>query len=209
MAEKLPKFKTPLEWQIDRRHRIQRFLFTLYNFLAEHSEFPNENDDVWYPMVRMVDAAFSLWRSAFLTNVQRERKTIYAHTKEFIQKVLEQNSITFADDYRMCELTVGYYNANARYRLERMYGFNEDLLQVETIKRIDQLRKVDVEKIKQSDLWDKYYSALYDCFEEFKINWRKNIRPQDGDPTKPRRRRRQPTRDGGSTEPQPHRRSRR
>jgi hypothetical protein len=110
MAEELPSFDSELEWQIDRRARIQRLLFELYKFLDRYSEIPNEPFELQVQLAWMVDAGFSLWRSAFLTDVPRDRQTIYEHTKEFIRKVLEFNAITFADDFRMRGLAVGYYN---------------------------------------------------------------------------------------------------
>jgi hypothetical protein len=120
----------------------------------------------------MVDVAFSLWRSAFLTNVARDRTKIYLHMKEFLQKVVETNAITFADDYKLCELTVGYYNNNARYRIERMYEHNAVLLTIPEVQKVADLRKAkDLAAEKQSVLWDTYYSALMACFRHFKRNW--------------------------------------
>lgn len=177
MADRLPKYPTQLEWQIDRRARVQRLLFELFAFLQEHKEFPLENDNIWYPMTRMVNAAFSLWRSAFLTDVKRERQRIYEHTIEFIERVLKTNTITFADDHRLCELSVGYYNSNARYRIERMYKYNEDLLQLESIQKIHALKDANVESLPQDQMWDDLFLALADCFGEFQKHWRKNMRP--------------------------------
>ena|ERR1700733_2341009 len=137
MAAKLLSLSDPLEWAIDRRAHIQRFLLELHRFLKRYSEFPEAENEVWLQMLRMVDIAFSLWRSAFLSDVKRERSLVFAHTKEFVQKVLEHNAISFADDHRMCELTVGYYNSNARYRLERMYGGDPQLLQLSEVAAIE------------------------------------------------------------------------
>ena len=119
-----------LAWQIDARGRIQSLLLQLYEFLERYSEFPHERSrsGYWMQMCWLVDASFSLWRSAFLTDTPRDRATIYDHMKEFIKKFLEQNAITFADDHRMRSLAIGYYNANARYRIQRLYGSNPSLL---------------------------------------------------------------------------------
>jgi hypothetical protein len=155
-------------------------MLEMYNFLGEHEEFPREEDDQWYPMGRMIATAFSLWRSAFLTNVSRSRPQIYAQTKEFVCKVLEQNAITFADDYRMDELTVDYYNSNARYRLERMYEKDETpeyFKQLESLRKIYDLRNDDVERMNQRELWECYYKALRDSFDAYEQNWNKKIRP--------------------------------
>ena len=37
-----------------------------------------------------IDAAFSLWRSAFLTDAVRDRRVVYEHMKDFIQRLLEE-----------------------------------------------------------------------------------------------------------------------
>jgi hypothetical protein len=204
----LPKFKTPLEWSIDRRARVQKVLFELYSFLDEYPEFPRESDDQWKPIVRMVDIGFSLWRSAFLNQVKRERQGIFNHTKEFLQKILEQNTISFADDFRLCELTIGYYNSNARYRLERMYMFNEDLVQIPAVKRIYDLRKIDVEKLNQNDLWDDFYLALVACLDFFNKNWSKNVRPRRNTAPNSKRRKVTPKSTGVGSKRRPLQRAR-
>jgi hypothetical protein len=186
----LQKFKNQLEWQIDRRAKIQGLLFEMHAFLERHAEFPNDetDPDYWHAMKRMVAIAFSLWRSAFLTNGSGDRKKIYKNTKDFIYKVLTHNAITFADDHSLSELTISYYNNNARYRLERMFLHNEDLLQIPSLQRIDYLRqegKVDLEKMKPDELWDDLYQALIDCFDRFEEDWRAKARPARRLPVKP------------------------
>jgi hypothetical protein len=177
MATQLPKFESELEWQIDRRARIQKLLFDLHQFLDRYSEFPDEADDRWWAqMAWMVDASFSLWRSAFLTDTPRHRKIIYEHMKEFIKKLLEHNSITFADDHRMRALAIGYYNANARYRIERLFKFFPLLLECESVQEVAKLRG-DLAKRDQGELWDIYYLARADSFECFQSNWNKVMRP--------------------------------
>jgi hypothetical protein len=186
MADK----KSGLEWQIDARSRIQRLMFDLYAFLDRYSEFPNENSELrideqelcWTNMAWMVDAAFSLWRSAFLTDAVRDRRVVYEHMKDFMKRLLEVNTITFADDHRMRALSVGYYNANARYRLERLYSNNPVLLEKHSIQALDQLKKekVDLAKQDQSKLWDVYFEALLDTFNWFHKDWKTHMRPSRG-----------------------------
>jgi hypothetical protein len=84
MAKKLPTFDSQLEWQIDRRARIQKLLFDLYSFLERHSEFPDEPNEQWHQMAWMVDSSFSLWRSVFLTDTPHDRRLIYENMKDFI-----------------------------------------------------------------------------------------------------------------------------
>jgi hypothetical protein len=185
----MAKPNSELEWQIDARARIQRLMFDLYVFLDRYSEFPNEDSErhddpelCWTNMAWMVDAAFSLWRSAFLTDAVRDRRVVYEHMKDFMKRLLEVNTITFADDHKMRSLSVGYYNANARYRLERLYLNNTVLLDKQSVRRLDSLKKdkVDLAKKDQSELWDIYYDALLDIFEWFHHDWKTHMRPSRG-----------------------------
>jgi hypothetical protein len=174
--------QTPLhiiEWQIKARARIQTLLFQLLDFLIKHEEFHRAGDEQWYPMMRMVHSGFSLWRSAFLTEAQRNRRKIYSDTVEFLSKIFNQNTITFSDDYRLREITIGYYNADAKYRLERQFDFgSEELKKLPSVKKIWDLRRDrSAEGADQTVLWDYYFEALSDSFKEFKRDWDENVRP--------------------------------
>jgi hypothetical protein len=178
ISEPLPVLENRHEWQIDRRYRIQNFVYLLYKFLDDHSEFHSDGDDEWHQMLRMADIAFSLWRSAFLTDVASNRKFIYEHTKKFLQKVVETNAITFADDYLLSEMTVSYYNNNARYRIERMYEWNSALLKMPAVQAVASLRKENnLATHNQMQLWDKYFLALVECYIVFKSHWDEHVRP--------------------------------
>lgn len=167
--DQLPEFKNKVEWQIDRRYRIQQLLFELHQFLKANKDLETSHDDHWHAIGRLVAAAFSLWRSAFLTSVKRKRKDIYKHMVEFVDKVVTHNSITFADDHRMCELTVDYYNSNARYRLERM--MKGPYLRLAPLQTIEAISEFDVGELDQQQLWDLYFRATYESFGVFKTRW--------------------------------------
>jgi hypothetical protein len=180
MMSELKNFPTKRQWQVDRRKLIQCLLFDVHSFLEKHPEFWQTADDNWHTMNSIVAIAFSLWQSAFQTDVSGEREEIQNQIKEFIEKVLKHYAITFPDDHGMSEFTVVYYNNNARYRLERMYLRNESLAQLPSFQKIDALRREgvgDMEKLDQQDLWDDLFRALRDCFEQFKAKWEKEMRP--------------------------------
>ncbi len=170
-----------LEWQINARFRIQKLLHRMHILHSRNTEIPRhykrtlteEEKDEWYPINRMIGAAFSLWRSAFLTQASNDRKQIYEHTNEFISKVIAQNSIAFPDDYKMCELTVVYYNTNARYRLERLMDKNSSLVaKYESVRKIDELKHSDQsEHLSPKDLWEILYWALEDCFNDYETTY--------------------------------------
>jgi len=181
--DELPQFnKDILRWQIDRRWRVQRIMLRLYRFLQEYNELPKEHNDQWYPIVRMVGISFSLWRAAFLTDTKGTKAVMYDNMVNYLDKVLKHNSIGFADDYNMSDHTAGYYTANARYRLERMYKFNPELLQVPSVAEINKLLVEGREEMAQDRLWDMCYLALRDCLAEYIANWNAHVRP----PPKPK-----------------------
>ncbi len=160
------------DWQIDRRYRIHELMNELLKLIEKDHDLPERRgekaDDQWFRMQRMVDTAFSLWRSAFLTTVTNERVMVFKHMKEFLKKVVEQNAITFADDVRLCELTVKYYNANARYRLERSLGHNQALLQKEHSQVFTTMNSnQDMSTIAQHKLWDHYFNVLVECYDDY------------------------------------------
>jgi hypothetical protein len=181
----LPKFEDIVAWQIDRRWRISRIMHELHTFLKNEESLHRERNDEWYPVVRMVGIAFSLWRAAFLTHTQGTKKVIYANMVEYLDKVIKHNSIAFADDYKMSDQAAPYYTGNARYRLERMYKYNEKLLQIPSVAAINQLLVDSREEMPQDELWDMCYVALRDCFAAYLDNWFKHVRPRSASKDKP------------------------
>jgi hypothetical protein len=177
--EVLPEFpRNIVAWQIDRRWRIQRIMHALHTFLAAEETLHREHNDAWYPVVRMVGISFSLWRAAFLTHATGSKKTTYKNMVEYLDKVVRHNSIAFTDDYNMSDHAAPYYTANARYRLERMYKFNEDLLQISSVAAIHQLLVTNEEEMSQDKLWDLCYAALRDCYLAYMDMWSREYRPQ-------------------------------
>jgi hypothetical protein len=152
-------------------------MYRIYAFLERHREFPHEPNVYWSQMAWFVDASFSLWRSAFLTDTSRDRTIVYEHTKEFVKKLLEHNAITFADDHRMRSLSVGYYNANVRYRLQRFFVNCPEVLEMPSCKDVAALDGKDLAREDQSMLWGLYHEALKDCFELFVETWNSKMRP--------------------------------
>jgi hypothetical protein len=176
--EKLPRFKNNIvAWQVDRRFRIQCIMHELHRFLAAQESLHSDHNDAWYPMVRMVGIAFSLWRAAFLTHTTGKKKAAYKNMVEYLDKVIKQNTIAFIDDYNMSDHAAPYYTGNARYRLERMYRFNPDLLQIKSVAAIDKLLQDDREEMPQDVLWDMCYLALKDCYLAYMQTWHTRFRP--------------------------------
>jgi hypothetical protein len=113
------KFAQNIEWQIPRRAKIQDIMLRQFN-LFQHPSFSAENAEHYYPMMRMVQATFSLWRSLFLTKGDNNRESICKDAQQMLATLLESNAYSFQNDLRDKTFTAAYYNTNARYRIERL-----------------------------------------------------------------------------------------
>src|SRR6202035_4445092 len=97
----------------------------------------------------------------------------YDKSKEFLKRILTHNAIGFSEDFANRDYTVGYYIANARYRIERMRKYDRTLNNIESVKDVIQISLDDnTHRRKQEDIWDICYRALYTCFEHFKRKFR-------------------------------------
>ncbi len=113
-----PKPKPDLEhlaWAIDQRAEVQRTLLALYSFVRENS--PSWINDNGYVLNYLIGAAFSLWRAVFLADTFRDIYTIHKSQENFLEKLITDNAIAFADDKANRDWTVGYYLENAKLRL--------------------------------------------------------------------------------------------
>jgi hypothetical protein len=115
-----PKSEKPneehLAWAIDQRAEVQHTLLGLYG-LVRHRPPPSLDDDTRYLLDLLIGAAFSLWRAVFLAETVRDVVKIHRSQEAFLQKVITDNAITFADDRDNRHWTVEYYLENAKFRL--------------------------------------------------------------------------------------------
>jgi hypothetical protein len=110
-----------LEWAVPARGRVQTTMLELHK-LGGHNpikQFGNGSLAAIYNL--LVGASFSLWRASFLADVPEDpefvRETSLAHAAKFLNKVLTDNTFTFAHDQVTNAWTFGYYLNNARFRL--------------------------------------------------------------------------------------------
>jgi hypothetical protein len=109
------------------------------------------------------------WRAAFLTNVGNNPEITFSKSKEFLKRILTHNAIGFSDDFTNRDYTVGYYIANARYRIERMTKYNSSLGDIDSVKAVINIGNDDnTVKRSQEVIWDMCYDALCACFGDFK-----------------------------------------
>src|SRR5712672_2585573 len=86
-----------IEFIIRARADIQNTLFALYRFLRDAPEILNHprHQEAFQ---LLVGAAFSLWRAIFLTEADRDWKSIRSSVLQFLDKVVTDNAITYHDD---------------------------------------------------------------------------------------------------------------
>lgn len=107
-----------LAWLIRGRFKIQKQLRRIL-FLMEEYKIPYHNDDYSQSVSSLLHAAaFSLWRSVFLTHLPQERKENLIKAEKYIKKTLETNMITYTDDSNLQGWAFAYYQNNAYLRLQ-------------------------------------------------------------------------------------------
>ena len=112
--------KVEYEWLIDSRAALQRLLVEILFFLQDNPQLEETGNRNRSTVSLFVGAGYSLWRAAFLVDATREDTTITSSAQDLLAKVVAENTITFQDDRRMRNWTVGYYLNNARHRIDRI-----------------------------------------------------------------------------------------
>lgn len=112
--------KSELEWLIGSRADLQRLLVDILFFLKENPKLEAFGNEHRSTVSLFVGAGFSLWRAAFLVDADRSGDSITSDAQDLLAKLIAENTISFQDDRRMRNWTVGYYLNNARHRIARI-----------------------------------------------------------------------------------------
>jgi len=105
-----------LAWAIKSRRRIQSATLQLYELMLSQSATTEQRKQ----MLELAAVAFSLWRAAFLADRKAGTEARTVHAREFVLKMLTDNSIAFAQDRAGRNWTFSYYIDNAYHRLEKL-----------------------------------------------------------------------------------------
>jgi len=133
----------------------------------QHSLFVPGNVEHYYPMMRIVQATFSLWRSLFLTAADFEPDVICKDAQNMLETVLESNAYTFPNDLRDKTFTASYYNTNARYRIERLCR-DDSFAKLPSVINLRRVQVDDCEMERdQMTMWQLCFEALRDCLGQF------------------------------------------
>jgi hypothetical protein len=112
-----PEKLSHLKWAIDKRYQNQRCSLQLLTLLTIHErqwktkKFARAAQD-------LISVAFSLWRAAFLADKTGKRERVFDEGKEFLEKIIEDNTISYPQDKKSKEWTFNYYTRNAREALQ-------------------------------------------------------------------------------------------
>jgi hypothetical protein len=108
-----------LQWAIESRARNQRCAVRLLGLFMEYEE--QWNTKHWARAAQeLLSVSFSLWRAAFLADKTAKRAAVFSHGTDFLEKIIEDNAISYMQDRKCNEWTFNYYTRNARTALETL-----------------------------------------------------------------------------------------
>jgi hypothetical protein len=96
------------EWAVSNRAANQLASIKLLDLMRKH---PEEVKSATHGAnaQRLVAVAFSLWRAVFLADKAGVRKVVIAQAQQFLEKLITDNAIAFAQDRASREWTFNYY----------------------------------------------------------------------------------------------------
>jgi hypothetical protein len=111
-----------LKWAIQSRAKNQDCslrllaLFEKYEDKWKTRKFSRAAQD-------LIAVSFSLWRATFLADKTSKRAVVFDHGRAFLEKIIEDNSISYPQDKYSREWTFNYYTRNARSSLQQLANF--------------------------------------------------------------------------------------
>lgn len=115
-----------LQWVIASRQKNQACSLRILKLLTDYKKQWNTKGLSYFSQ-ELISISFSLWRAAFLANKIGKRSIVFAHGVKFLNKVIEDNSIAYAQDKDSNEWTFNYYTKNARHSFEYLYKIQEKI----------------------------------------------------------------------------------
>jgi hypothetical protein len=116
-----------LQWAIKSRADNQRSAVRLLHLFWEY-------EGQWKTLrwsraaQDLLSVSFSLWRAAFLADKTGQRVEVFSDATIFLEKIIEDNAISYLNDRNCKEWTFNYYTRNARAALENLHKFWPDQL---------------------------------------------------------------------------------
>jgi hypothetical protein len=112
-----PKDKlSHLCWVVKSRAENQVCAIKLFRLLTTYGDAIKQGEYELFAQ-SLVGITFSLWRAAFLADRVGTKEAGLKSAIEFLNTVIEDNAITYAQDKLQKEWTFNYYTHNVRYTL--------------------------------------------------------------------------------------------
>ena len=105
------------EWLAQHRGNNQVISAKLYRLLKTYRDHV---DDFGYETELLVAVAFSLWRSAFLSDKSGYRSETTKKAVSFLAELLQNNAIVFSSERSANDWAFNYFATNAKWRLEAL-----------------------------------------------------------------------------------------
>ena len=113
-------------WLVENRHRNQTCSLQLRLLLRDHEKRWKTRQ--LSPIAQeLVSVSFSLWRAVFLADKTGKRSAVFDHGFKFLERVIEDNAISYVQDKAMREWSFNYYTRAARFSLEYMHRLRPEI----------------------------------------------------------------------------------
>jgi hypothetical protein len=118
----------------------------------------------------LVGASFSLWRAAFLSDIERSWENVIDKGTDLLRTVLVTNAVPFSTDRHVRDWMMGYYLSNARYRLaeaiERL-SIPQDSEALVPFRKLHPHGILDTDQI-PTDIWDAFMGTFNEVLQALK-----------------------------------------
>ncbi|HEV3211304.1 MAG TPA: hypothetical protein VGY91_13670 [Chthoniobacterales bacterium] len=142
------------------RNGAQISLFTLLRLITEKQTKIEENKELSEIFQLLTGIAFSFWRAVFLAEFTLETSKATKDAKDFLTKVVRDNSIAYADERQNQRWTAGFYASHIQYRmyhLQQTYGHRLRLKELKDFRnKWNPLTKLPANR-------NKFFAATIDC----------------------------------------------
>lgn len=108
------------QWLVESRHRNQLCSLQLRLLLRDH-EKTWKTSRLSIAAQELISISFSLWRAVFLAEKTGKRSAVFHDGLMFLERVIEDNAIAYAQDKAMREWSFNYYTRAARFSLEYLH----------------------------------------------------------------------------------------
>jgi hypothetical protein len=110
-----------LGWAVKSRSENQVCAIRLFELLTTYRDRVRQRDYQQFAQ-HLVAVTFSLWRAAFLADKSGGKEDALNSAIEFLETVIADNAITYAQDKKQREWTFSYYINNVRFTLLALHS---------------------------------------------------------------------------------------